>query len=500
MSKKILAAVLALAALFVFSCVSMSEGTDASLSKAKRLQNAAWDRFQKYGDTDAETLNLYNQAIEEYNKCVEANNKDTGEAYHNLGIIFFSGPKSLRSYSESAQYLASAAETYEREKNKKSLLPVCYNQLGTMLYRVGDYFSAFNYFKKASELSVQLAGEEAQLYWLGLGVEQDLPKAMEIYRKAAIGGRDLWANIYALDYQINEYKKGNYTNAGITNYLGYMHAMTMGEPKDVWMSILKQSADLGWPPAQVDYWIFCRDNNESGKGFPYLQKAVAANYIPAFFHMGYVYQMGLNNIGVNYQEAKKWYEKAAAQGFPMAQNNLGALYFNNNIASDTGYSNKVMSYYWWNEAAEQGLGFAIQNKQIVQSYRAPMTNLEASMMILNSVASIINNSSRTYSSLNRSRVQGYYPSSNSSSTSSSSSSSTINESGISSGFYVQNYQNMSRNVEMTFNRYRNATTQKAKDDALSDIVRQQQRMRQFREECSTKGVKFGADYYETARP
>ena len=152
---------------------------------------------------------------------------------------------------------------------------------------------------------------------MGLGVEQDLSKAMEMYKKASLNGLELWTNIYALDYQINEYKKGNFDNDGMYLFLDYLHAISMGEPKDVCMSILKQSADLSCLPAQVDLWVYYRDNKEYDKGMPYLQKAVDANFIPAFFHMGYVYHAGLNTK-VNYQEAKKWYEKAAVEGFPIA--------------------------------------------------------------------------------------------------------------------------------------------------------------------------------------
>jgi len=425
----LLAVVFALVMVFTIPCVlSAQAGKKGNINTAKKYQNSAWDRFQKYGETDAEMLKLYNQAIEEYKKCIEANNKDAGEAYHNLGIIAFSGPKPLKDYSEAVYNLSCAAEIYERDKKKNGeLLSICYNQIGTMLYRLGDYYASFDFFKKASALSVRLSGEEAQIYWLGLGVEQDLPKAMEIYKKAALAGRDMWANIYALDYQINEYIKGNFGNDGMYLYMDYLNSVTMGEPKDTWMSILKQSADLDWPPAQVDYWIFCRDNKEFNKGMPYLQKAIDANYVPAYFHMGWIYHAGLNNTRINYWEAKKWYEKAAVEGFPIAQSNLGALYYNNNISSEN-FSNQVMASYWWNISAEQGFSIAIQNLPLIASYRPPMSNLEASMKILKSVANIISTSVKTYNSVNKSKVQGYVPpsgnaQSNTSSTSSSSSSS-----------------------------------------------------------------------------
>jgi len=307
--------------------------------------------------------------------------------------------------------LYEALQIYEKEKKTGTFIPFCTYEIGTVMYRLGDYYAAFNNWSKASELSPQYAGDGAQIYWLGLGVEQDLPKAMEMYKKGALAGRDLWMNIYALDYQINEYNKGNYDNDGMYSFLDYLHAKSMGEPKDVWMSILKQSADLNWPPAQVDYWIFCRDDKEYGKGMPYLQKAIDANFTPAYFHMGYVYHAGLNTK-VNYQEAAKYYEKAAVEGYPLAQSNLGALYYNNLISAERGFSNKDLAAYWWNISADQGLSYAIQNKELLSNYRAPMSNLEAAIMVFKSVSSIVKTSTNIYNSINKSKVQGYVPPSN----------------------------------------------------------------------------------------
>jgi TPR repeat protein len=429
----LLAAIFAVALFFNISCASMFEGSSqkGNLNKAKKFQRSAFDRMHKYGDTDAESLKLFDQAIEEHKKCIADNNKNTADAYHNIGIIYYMGPKSLRDYPVALDNLFSAMEIYENDKKKNvDLLSECYNRIGTVMYRMGDYYGTFDYWQKASALSFR-SGDEAQIYWLGLGVEQDLSEAMAIYRIAASAGRDLWANIYALDYQIKEYIKGNFDNDGMYLFMDYLHAKTMGEPNNVWMSILKQSADLNWPPAQVDYWIFCRDS-EPAKGLPYLKKAADAKFTPAYFHMGYLYQMGYNQVRINYQEAAKWYEKAAVEGFPLAQNNLANLYFNNEISAARGVSNKEMANYWWSIASDQGLAIATQNKALVEDYRPPMSAIEASIRILNSVTSIINASKKTYNSVNKSGVQGYVPPSggaqrtaqNNTSTASSSSSSS----------------------------------------------------------------------------
>ena len=127
----------------------------------------------------------------------------------------------------------------------------------------------------------------------------------------------------------------------------------MGEPKEILMEILTQSADLNYPPAQVDLWVLCRNKKEFSKGLPYLQKAINNNFIPAYVEMGYLYHYGIGGVRINYYEAKRMYEKAVVEGHPLAQNNLGVLYHNFKISAPSGYSSNQMAYYWYNLSAEQ---------------------------------------------------------------------------------------------------------------------------------------------------
>ena len=69
---------------------------------------------------------------------------------------------------------------------------------------------------------------------------------------------------------------------------------------------------------------------------------------------------------------------------------------------------------------------------------------------------------------------------------------------------VRNYQNMARNVEQALDNYRNAVrrgaTQSELNNYRNDVTRLQQRMRQYRLECNSRGASINADYYETVRP
>lgn len=380
----------------------------------------AHNRMLIYGYDDPEALRLYNLAITQLENDVKPNKSGIikVDAYFFLvGILLNgtavrnlpNGPISIRDYRKALMYSYDSIEYMESLKgfNAKVVKDIggiarAYSDIGLALYRLGDYYSACVNWKKAAELSDICAGDEARMYWLGLGVEQDLPKAMELYKKAAIAGQDVWPNIYALEYQINEYNKGNFYSEAITSFYDYHYLYLMGEAKNVWMQSLTKSADLGFPPAQIDLWVYLRNDRQYSSGMPYLQKAIAIEYIPAFFHMGYVYQEGLGNTK-NYREAQRYYEKAAVQGDPLAQNNLGLLYFNNNI-STSGFTNQQMAYYWWNAAAEQGFAIAANNKSMIANYRPPMSNYEAAVQIANNLTNILNTSVNLYNSLNKSRI------------------------------------------------------------------------------------------------
>jgi len=97
-------------------------------------------------------------------------------------------------------------------------------------------------------------------------------------------------------------------------------------------------------------------------------------------------------------------------------------------------------------------------------------------------------------------IGGSSPSSSGSSSSSSSPSSPINDSSISSGTYVSNYQQRSSALSSAISRYMSATSQSERDRILSDIRSQQSSLAQFRNEARSKGVNISPSSEETWRP
>ncbi len=94
-----------------------------------------------------------------------------------------------------------------------------------------------------------------------------------------------------------------------------------------------------------------------GKGEP-LRKAAERGYAEGQRFLGYMYERGIGDVGVqNYKEAVAWYRKAAEQGNASAQNNLGLMYANGRGVAQN-YKEAVT---WYRKSAEQGNASAQNN-------------------------------------------------------------------------------------------------------------------------------------------
>jgi TPR repeat protein len=66
----------------------------------------------------------------------------------------------------------------------------------------------------------------------------------------------------------------------------------------------------------------------------------------------------------DYSEAVKWYRKAAEQGFPVAQSNLGLMYANGKGALPNTHDAMIEAYMWFNIAVANGYTDAARNRDI----------------------------------------------------------------------------------------------------------------------------------------
>ena len=92
------------------------------------------------------------------------------------------------------------------------------------------------------------------------------------------------------------------------------------------------------------------------KAFVYYQKAAEQGYVIAQNSLGIAYEWG-QGVEANNQQALFWYNKAATQGYAQAQNNLGTMY----DLGKGGSEDEKKALYWFRKAADQGYASAQRN-------------------------------------------------------------------------------------------------------------------------------------------
>ena len=86
----------------------------------------------------------------------------------------------------------------------------------------------------------------------------------------------------------------------------------------------------------------------------------------AQYNLGVMYYKGLS-VTQHYEEAVRWYLKAALKGHSQAQNNLGVMY----VKGEGVPQEPVTAYAWWNIAAANGNTDAATNKARVAKQLTP---------------------------------------------------------------------------------------------------------------------------------
>ncbi len=78
----------------------------------------------------------------------------------------------------------------------------------------------------------------------------------------------------------------------------------------------------------------------------------------------------------NYALARKWYAKAALQGYASAQLNLGVTYY----AGQGVPKNYVLAYMWWSLASARGDKLAAKKLNIIEKRMTPADVSKAQAM------------------------------------------------------------------------------------------------------------------------
>lgn len=95
------------------------------------------------------------------------------------------------------------------------------------------------------------------------------------------------------------------------------------------LSLLNQSANLGYAPAQVDlgllYYLGFGIKQDNTKALAWFNKSAEQGNARAQYYVGLMYTEG-KGVEQSEKQAAVWYEKSAEQGYAPAQSYLGVLY------------------------------------------------------------------------------------------------------------------------------------------------------------------------------
>ncbi|MFN8614521.1 MAG: tetratricopeptide repeat protein [Vampirovibrionales bacterium] len=182
-----------------------------------------------------------------------------------------------------------------------------------------------------AQLQLAMAYEQGRY-----GFSRDLTQAVNWYRKAALQGSTLAQ--YAL---------------------GFLYERGRGVPSDFPMAAhwYQRAGEQGLTAAQYRLGLMYLDGKGVGKDAPkaryWLAKAGEKGHLNAQLQLGLLYEDGLisnQDWDANYQEALRWYKKAANQGSADGQMAVGTFYLMG-WGVDQDY---VEAYRWLKPSAQQG--------------------------------------------------------------------------------------------------------------------------------------------------
>jgi TPR repeat protein len=288
------------------------------------------------------------KAAELFSKAAAQGNSP---AQVSLGDCYANGEGMPKDPKKAVEWYTKAARLGDTEGERK--LAKCY---GTGEGVTKDPKKAFELYSKAAETDEVFAPiDVGDCYITGLGVPKDPKKAVEWYSKAA---KNVW-------------------NSDAVFRLGLCFAEGEGVEKDIdkamelWRSLPKgydnyqehvecyrnaTEGARGEAQAQVAEWYLEGDivSKDVDKARKWYQKAADQGYAPAQTWLGAGHEYGFAGMPKNLVQAMGWYRKAAEQEHAYAQYRMGLFY-----AKGEGVpKNMQQAAYWFQRSAEKGIQWA----------------------------------------------------------------------------------------------------------------------------------------------
>ncbi len=175
----------------------------------------------------------------------------------------------------------------------------------------------------------------ARKYYYGDGVPKDMEKALGLYVKAAQTG-----NVDAMFIAGGMYMRGLGTQVNRAEAFKWLYnAAINGRSSKESERILAEFFITGQnAPKNYD------------EALRWYEKAATRGDLEAQSELGFFYFTG-NLVEKDYVKARNWFEKAARNGYPMAQYNMGILWYTGNGVETV---DMVKAYAWFSLAAANG--------------------------------------------------------------------------------------------------------------------------------------------------
>lgn len=348
------------------------ESLNKNIEKADfRLQviRNKWNVFQRKKEKDVKNT------IEKYNKIIAKGGDDAAIAKLHLADLYsLRSPKYMRNAQECARLTNEAYnEIPSRFPHQRNL--AAYNK-GLNFYKGYGTFqnldSALYFFEEAALAEELLDTGLAEMYLLGIGVEQDIPGSIILLNKGSQQGTsNNYPLLYAALYISQKMDDGTLDKEAFELWKEGVFLYDL-DP-DHALELFKKAADRGFPPAQFDlgtHYMLNKvypalsngdhDPRTYEEGLPYLEAADAQGYLPATNNLGTFLEfkdakriLGMiiaRNPEYENQVYKLW-KKAADQGFPDSQVAIGLFHMYGYGPADKNYET---AYTYFSAAAKQG--------------------------------------------------------------------------------------------------------------------------------------------------
>lgn len=185
-----------------------------------------------------------------------------------------------------------------------------------------DFAKAIEYYEKCMEVNPYAKACLGFIYNYGQGVDKDEEKAKKLWTEAL---DQMDETVLASDENIIFKEQA-------LLILGSMYKSGLGYEQDLVKAVelYEKSSDLGNAIAAYDVaYAYLNGNGveqDYSKAMEWYQKAAECDYSPAMYQIGYLYEEG-NGVEQDYKKAIEWYQKAAELDNTFALRNMGDLYF-----------------------------------------------------------------------------------------------------------------------------------------------------------------------------